>query len=125
MALTVIALGVLLVLQPRHVGGRVLVLFALVGLLHGYALWANRSIGAEQTPLYAYLIGLAVIQIAIALAAMYADPVSLARSRGSLALRLVGAAIAGIGLAILVQQVVPARLISAARFRKPVRSSVT
>ena len=44
-------------------------LFAVVGLIHGYAL-GESIYGAEPTPLYAYLLGLAVIQSAIALAAV-------------------------------------------------------
>ena len=48
--------------------GGALALFAVVGLIHGYAL-GELIYGAERTPLYAYLLGLAVIQSAIALAA--------------------------------------------------------
>ena len=48
--------------------GAALVLFAMVGAVHGYAL-GESIYGAEPTPLYAYLLGLAVIQSAIALAA--------------------------------------------------------
>jgi urease accessory protein len=45
-------------------------LFAAAGIVHGYAL-GESIIGAEPTPLYAYLAGLAVVQSAIALAAYY------------------------------------------------------
>ncbi len=82
------------------------VLFAVVGVIHGYVL-GESIYGAERTPVYAYLIGLAVIQSVIALAAAY---VTRALARGSpdlSAVRLVGAGIAGIGLAILMQQVIP------------------
>jgi urease accessory protein len=84
-----------------------LVLFALVGLVHGYAL-GESIYGAEQTPLYAYLLGLAVIQSAIALVAMAVARSVAGPSRDLSPLRLVGAGIAGIGLAVLMQQVVPA-----------------
>ncbi len=77
----------------------------LVGLIHGYAL-GESIYGAEPTPLYAYLLGLAFIQSAIALAAMSAARV-LVRS-DVVKLRLVGAGIAGIGLAVLMQQIIPA-----------------
>lgn len=105
-ALSVILLGVLLARRAIVQSGALLALFALAGLLHGYAL-GESIVGAEQAPLTAYLLGLTLIQAAIALAAMYAARFVAAR-REPVALRLAGAAIAGIGIAILVQQVVPA-----------------
>jgi urease accessory protein len=87
--------------------GAALVLFALVGLAHGYAL-GESIYGAEPSPLYAYLLGLSVVQIAIALTAAKIARGLAERSPDLSSLRLVGAGIAGIGLAILVQQVVPA-----------------
>jgi urease accessory protein len=105
-ALTVLALGALLVLRRDMSAGVAVVLFAMVGVIHGYAL-GESIYGAERTPLYAYLIGLAVIQSVIALAAVYVTR-SLARGSPDLStVRLVGAGIAGIGLAILMQQVIP------------------
>ena len=53
------------------------------------------------------LLGLAVVQSAVALAVMKIAR-SLAEGPAALSLRLVGAGIAGVGLAVLVQQVVPA-----------------
>ena len=105
-ALTVIGLGMLMLRRRQMPAAAALALFATVGLVHGYAL-GESIYGAEPTPLYAYLVGLAAIQSAIALAAM-----SIARGlsrRGTelTALRLIGAGIAGIGLAVLTQQVVP------------------
>jgi len=82
-----------------------LTLFGLVGLIHGYAL-GESIYGAERAPLAAYLIGLAVIQSVIVLGAM-----SIARlfvRSDAAKLRLIGAGIAGIGLAVLVQQLIPA-----------------
>jgi urease accessory protein len=105
-ALTVVALGLLMVLYRDMSTGAAVVLFAIVGVIHGYAL-GESIYGAERTPLYAYLIGLAVIQSVIALAAAHMTR-SLARgSRDLSTVRLVGAGIAGIGLAILMQQVMP------------------
>jgi urease accessory protein len=106
-ALTVIVLGALMLRRTKMSIGAALVLFALVGLVHGYAL-GESIYGAETTPLYAYLLGLAVIQSAIALAAMKIARSLVERSADLSPLRLVGAGIAGIGLAMLVQQVVPA-----------------
>lgn len=106
-ALSVIALGVLMLGRRQMSAISALLLFALVGLVHGYAL-GESIYGAEQTPLYAYLLGLAVIQSAIALVAMAVARSVAGPSRDLSPLRLVGAGIAGIGLAVLMQQVVPA-----------------
>ena len=105
-AVTVIALGALLIGHRQMPTGTVLTLFALVGLVHGYA-FGESIYGAEPTPIYAYLLGLAVVQGAVALAVMKIAR-SLAEGPAALSLRLVGAGIAGVGLAVLVQQVVPA-----------------
>lgn len=102
---TVIGLGLILAIRRDLSAAIALVLFAAVGWVHGYAL-AESIFGAEQTPLYAYLLGLAVIQNAIALAAMRVA--QLLMQGDGLRLRLAGAGIAGIGIAILVQQAVPA-----------------
>jgi urease accessory protein len=79
-------------------------LFAVGGLLHGYA-FGESIYGAEASPLSAYLLGLAVIQ-----AAIVAGVAMLARRSGGRTLepRLAGAAIAGIGFAILAGQMLPA-----------------
>jgi urease accessory protein len=105
-ALSVIALGIIM-LRGQGLGiGAAFTLFALVGLVHGYAL-GESIYGAEPTPLYAYLLGLAFIQSAIALAAMSIARSLVRRSADLSPLRLVGAGIAGIGLAVLMQQVIP------------------
>jgi urease accessory protein len=105
-ALSVIALGAMLLRIRPMPAGAALALFAAVGLVHGYAL-GESIIGAEATPLYAYLLGLAVIQSAIALAAMSAAQLIAQKSVGLSPRRLLGAGIAGAGLAILIQQVIP------------------
>jgi len=73
--------------------------------LHGYA-FGESIFGAEATPLAAYLLGLMVIQGALAVGVAYA-----VRARGAaiadMAPRLAGAVIAGIGLAFIAQQVLP------------------
>jgi urease accessory protein len=79
-------------------------LFAAAGLLHGYA-FGESIFGAESSPLAAYLIGLVAIQgaLTIAIAA-----VARRSTTDKIAPRLAGAAIAGVGVAVLVQQFVPA-----------------
>jgi urease accessory protein len=79
-------------------------LFAVGGLFHGYA-YGESIFGAESTPLLGYLAGLVLIQAAIATGVAL-----LARRDGaaSLRTRLAGAAIAGVGIAVLAGQVLPA-----------------
>jgi len=81
-------------------------LFALAGLLHGYA-YGESIFGAESTPVWAYLIGLVVIQtfLAIAIAAAIRTRTAFAVSPAP---RLAGAAIAGIGLAVMTGQLLSA-----------------
>lgn len=104
-ALSVIVLGGILLVHRQMKAAAALGLFAAVGLIHGYAL-GESIFGAEQTPLAAYLIGLAVIQGAIAFAAMRVA--RLLTQADAIRLRLIGAGIAGMGIAILAQQIVPA-----------------
>ena len=105
-ALTVIGLGVATLRNPPLPVAAALALFIAAGLVHGYAL-GESIYGAERSPLLAYLLGLAVIQSAIALVAMTVTRL-LTRRAESVAVRLVGAGIAGVGLTLLVQQIVPA-----------------
>jgi urease accessory protein len=80
------------------------VLFVAAGLIHGYA-FGESIYGAEASPLVAYLVGLVVVQ------SVLATMVALIARRSSAAAvepRLAGAAIAGIGLAILAGQLLPA-----------------
>jgi urease accessory protein len=80
-----------------------LALFAVAGLFHGYA-YGESIVGAEPEPLSAYLAGLVVVQAALATGiAIFARR----SGEGALTPRLVGAAIAGIGLAALAGQIVP------------------
>jgi urease accessory protein len=106
-ALSVIVLGALMLRRRQMSTIAALALFAGIGLVHGYAL-GESIYGAEPTPLYAYLLGLAAIQSAVVLAAMNGARL-LARKHTELSIvRLLGAGIAGVGLAILVQQIIPA-----------------
>lgn len=79
-------------------------LFGVAGLFHGYA-YGESIFGAETTPLSAYLLGLVIVQTALVTAIAW-----LIRQKGAatLAARLTGAVIAGVGLATLAGQIVPA-----------------
>jgi urease accessory protein len=106
-ALAVVVLGGVLIATRETSVWLALGLFLAAGLAHGCAL-GESIVGAQPAPLYAYFAGLALIQSAIALAVMMAARALLARPRAEpLGRRLVGAGIAGIGLVILAQQIMP------------------
>jgi urease accessory protein len=95
---SLIVLGGILLATRALSGGAIAVLFLVAGALHGYAL-AEAIVGAERTPLAAYLAGLAVVQSAIALAAWWiARWLSIHRPRVP-AQRLAGALVGIAGLA--------------------------
>jgi urease accessory protein len=68
-AASVLMVGLALLMTRRVSAGALLAGFALAGLFHGHA-FAEAVIGAEATPILAYLAGLAVIQGALMLGAM-------------------------------------------------------
>jgi len=105
-AISVIVLGALLLRNREMPAAAAILLFALVGVIHGCAL-GESIYGAEPAPLYAYLLGLAIIQSAIALVAAKCAA-KFIQASDLTPLRLVGAGIAGVGLAVLMQQVIPA-----------------
>src|SRR5262245_32778173 len=80
-------------------------LFAVAGLFHGYA-FGEWIFGAEASPLHAYLVGLILIQSALAIGTAL-----FVRWRGGaiseIGPRLVGAAIIGVGLTALIGHLMP------------------
>jgi urease accessory protein len=80
-------------------------LFTVAGLFHGYA-FGESIMGAQRAPLYAYLLGLILIQgaltIAIALVTRHRSG-----SVSDLVPRLAGVAIVAVGLATLIGQLAP------------------
>lgn len=102
-ALTVLLAGTALALGRSVQSWAWAVLFAIAGLFHGYA-FGESIFGAEASPLAAYLVGLVIVQGALVTGVAW-----LARGSAAAALkpRLAGAAIAGIGLAVLAGQLVP------------------
>ena len=68
-ATSVLLTGLALLVAKRVSAPALLAGFALAGLFHGHA-FAEAVIGAEATPIIAYLAGLAVIQGALMLGAM-------------------------------------------------------
>jgi urease accessory protein len=95
---SLIVLGGILLATRVLSGGAIGVLFLVAGALHGYAL-AEAIVGAERTPLLAYLVGLAIIQSAIALGAWWITSWLAVHRPGVPTQRLAGAAIGAAGLA--------------------------
>jgi urease accessory protein len=79
-----------------------LILAAIAGLFHGYA-FGEAAVGAERTVIGAYLIGLALIQIAIAGGAMLLSRrFLLPLGQVSVPTRAAGALVASLGVILLV-----------------------
>jgi len=104
-AASVLVLGAATIGRLAIAPSVVLGVFVLAGFLHGYVL-AESIVGAEPSPLTAYFVGLFVIQTAVALGAMIVAR-RLAVGGDHNPVRLAGAVIVGIGLAVLAQQLVP------------------
>jgi urease accessory protein len=80
-------------------------LFAAAGIFHGYA-FGESIVGAESTPVGAYLVGLVVAQSALSIGvALFVRHMHARLSE--LAPRLAGAAILGVGFTTLVAQLIP------------------
>jgi urease accessory protein len=75
--LTTLLIGALVIARQSMGAGLALLLFAVAGLVHGYAL-GESIVGAEASPLVAYLLGLLIVQSAIGVA-VYAAVRALAR----------------------------------------------
>lgn len=102
-ATSVVLIGALIVSAatvPASVYGA---LFALAGLFHGWA-YGESIVGAEQTPLLAYLTGFAAIEYVIA-AAFVISTRTIWQAADSVPLRIAGAGIAGFGMAFLVENI--------------------
>ena len=99
-------LGAVLLRNRSLHTGAALALFIAAGLTHGYAL-GESIYGSETSPLAGYFIGLVAIQSAIALSVMFVARGELRRKSELLTLRMVGAGIVGVGLTVLIQQVIP------------------
>jgi urease accessory protein len=96
---SVLALGLLMLVQERLNLAAIFGLFGLAGLFHGYA-YGEAIFGAEGTPLVAYLIGFTAIQMAIAMgAAQVAKTMDLTKFRSA------GFMVVGVGFALFVSQV--------------------
>jgi urease accessory protein len=103
-AASVLLIGAMVAAGRALPTGGWVALFALAGLFHGYA-FGESIFGAERAPLEAYLAGLVIVQTVLAIG------IALIARRGAADIikpRLAGAAIAGIGIAILAGLILPA-----------------
>jgi urease accessory protein len=101
---SVVACGALLAFKVRLPAAGWGLLLAAAGFFHGYA-YGETVVGAQSTPIWAYLLGLAVVQAMIA----YATTWLLARrpaQSGALQPRLLGSAVAVTGVALAVLQAI-------------------
>jgi len=79
------------------------VLVSVAGLFHGWA-YGGAVIGAEPTPVLAYLVGIAMVQMAVMLGVgLLARSLWQMAGTSALQSRLAGAMVAGVGLAYLVE----------------------
>ncbi len=103
-SLSVLLFGALLIARRQSLQLSV-GLAAAAGVFHGYA-YGESIVGAESTPLAAYLLGLALVQLAIGLSTQSLFHVAARRTpdMGSLTLRWAGIVICGVGLAYLTTQ---------------------
>jgi urease accessory protein len=98
-AASVLMVGLALLMTRRVSAGALLAGFALAGLFHGHA-FAEAVIGAEATPIMAYLAGLAVIQGALMLGAMVLTRQS-SRARWLRPAMGAAAGVAGVGFLVV------------------------
>jgi urease accessory protein len=106
-ALSVLALGAAVVQWRDTLSfSGALALFAVAGAVNGYALGETIT-GAEPTPLYTYFAGLVLIQSAVGLAAVALARLLSADEKTAVRVRLIGACIAGIGIALVAKGVTP------------------
>ncbi len=95
---SVLLFGIMIIFKNRPNLNLTLGLAAIAGIFHGYA-YGESIVGAEMTPLIAYLAGFALIQGAIALGTFYLAKSFNNSQSGKLAIRLTGFVIVGTGLA--------------------------
>jgi urease accessory protein len=104
-AASVLLAGVLIAVGRALPAAAWSALFVIAGLFHGYA-FGESIMGAESSPLAAYLVGLVISQSVLAVGTAFVTR-RMGMGVSALAPRLVGAAIVAVGLATLVLQVVP------------------
>lgn len=103
-----VLLAGLALIWSRSVGGSIwLAIAAIAGLLHGYA-FGESIVGAERTVVGAYLLGLAIVMTAIALAMLWITR-RIVGTEGiaSPSLRVAGAVVGCVGAVLLISALLP------------------
>lgn len=96
--LSTLIIGGLVIVRSKLSPALAVALFALAGLVHGHAL-GEAIVGAEPTPVAAYLAGLFVVQSALAVAAYALTLAVMSRPSRALGVSVMGAVVAVIGAA--------------------------
>jgi len=102
-AVSVLLAGGLLLADRRHHAGLIGLLAAAAGLFHGYA-YGESIVGAESTPLFAYLAGFSLIQYCVAVTVTWCGERFLRSASAALAgklTRTAGVAICAVGAVYL------------------------
>ena len=97
-AISVLTMGIALALENQVNLGLITLLSAIAGIFHGYA-YGEAIVGAEMTPLAAYLLGFVGIQLVISAIAFYLG--TSITKKSSLIMRFCGFTITGIGITFL------------------------
>ena len=105
-ALSVISIGAMLVMPNRLSWVVLAVLVAIAGLFHGYA-YGESIVGAQMTPLVAYLLGFTLIQYVVALVAQAIGNVVIQRTANKALplMQFAGFAICAIGVVFLTNSI--------------------
>jgi urease accessory protein len=103
-ALSVLTVGIVLTLKKNLNLILLIVLSAIAGIFHGFA-YGEAILGAETTPLGAYLLGFAIVQLLISAIAFSLGSLTInnlnTNIKTFLPLRFAGCVIAGIGISFL------------------------
>ncbi|MGC1249184.1 MAG: HupE/UreJ family protein [Spirulinaceae cyanobacterium] len=101
-AVSILGIGLVLGLKNKLNLIGIIIAIALAGIFHGYA-YGEAIVGAEMTPLIAYLAGFAFIQLVVALTSYQISTIMLNKfaEQSQLYLRFAGFTILGMGAAFL------------------------
>jgi len=102
---SVLLFGILLTLKNRPNTATIVGLSAIAGLFHGYA-YGESIFGAETTPLFAYLLGFTLIQLAVAMMVFGLSKKFLSGEAQLPIGRSAGLVLSGMGLAFLASAIV-------------------
>ena len=106
---SVVLLGAL-VIRAKHLRVFIIIsIFVVAGILHGYA-YGENIVGAELTPLTAYLMGLLTIQYAIAVLVITFMGLIAKANNSVIPVRIMGGVVLGIGLAFMAENISNAAL---------------